>query len=312
MENLKYRSYNYFSSNFKLVKSSQGWFRLANPFDFRRDQSMGVNFDGNIVLCHRTGYKSDIIGFIAEYEGLTRREVPVFLVNNYEESVYKTYETPKHLKVAVRYPESFYSLSADCMACERARSYVAGRGMDIDYLNLMGFGTCLTGPYVGYLIIPFKVDGDLKYYIGRDFLGRPAALRYQNPPVAEVGIGKGDLFFNQDALSMYDRVFLLEGWSDAITIGRNAISSQGWSLTSNQKSILIQSGLKELVIIPDKGFYEKALLTAWDLSEHMQVRVVCLDYMEGGKDVNEIGRDTVMKEIDRTGIFYEGMLKNIC
>lgn len=310
MDDLKYRAYNYFLTTFKMSKSSQGWFRMANPFEMNKEQTMGINFDLNSVLCHRTGYKKGLIGFIADYEGLTRHEVYEFLETDYEEVRYKIYEAPKHLQVSLKYPPHFCSLLANNLMAERATDYVEGRGMDVEQLDLMGFGTCTEGDYLGYLVVPFKVNGELKYYLGRDFIGGVGRRRYNNPSVESVGIGKGDLFFNQDALSMYDRVFLLEGWSDAVTIGADAISSQGWSLSSTQQSILIESGLKELVIIPDKGFYDKALITAWGLSDYMDVRVLSLENFEDGKDVNEIGAKKVLAELESTPMFTPELLVN--
>lgn len=307
MTNLKFKEYNYFKSTFDLHESSNGWFRLKNPFTSRNDASMGVNFENNVVLCHRTGYRSSVFSFIAEYEGIYLRDVYHFLNDNFEEVQYKLETSSINPIDFVPLPDYWEPLYGNDSMCKRAVDYLESRGLDIKLLDSMGFGVCTDGDYWGYLIVPFRVKGILKYYLGRDLIGGNR-LRYKNPKKSDVGIGKGDLFFNQDALKYYRKVCLVEGWSDAVTIGDDAISSQGWSLTATQKSILFKSDIEELIIIPDKGFYRQAVMTAWDLSSNLKVSLVSLENFTQGKDVNEIGKYLIFNEIQNREEFSEKLL----
>ena len=83
------------------------------------------------------------------------------------------------------------------------------------------------------------------YYIGRDYFGN--FLRYKNPSKELVGAGKGDLLSNEDALNIYDTCYLMEGWSDAVTMGRAGVPSQGWSLSAIQKKVILTSTCEEFV-----------------------------------------------------------------
>lgn len=311
MDNLKYRAYNYFKSNFDLHESSNGWYRLINPFTVKSDTSMGVNFEYNTVKCHRTGYKVSIIKFISDYEGIIYTDVYKYLMDNYEEIHYSNVLIPIQTVEHIDLPEYWEPLYADNSMSIRACNYLINRNIDIDIATRLGFGVCTDGDYFGYLIVPFKQDNVLKYYIGRNILG--GTLRYKNPKKSLVGIGKSELFFNQDALKLYDTVYLLEGWSDAITLGDNGISSQGWSLSTNQKSILAKSNIKELIIVPDKGFYREAVLTAWDLYEisNFTISIVSLENFSNGKDVNEIGKDLILKELQNREQFSLNLLQKI-
>ena len=92
---------------------------------------------------------------------------------------------------------------------KRARSYLTERGFDLTVLDRAGIGYCnehglvdkendIDEDFFGYIIVPFKRNGLLVYYIGRDYIGN--FLRYKNPAVEKFNVGKGDLLFNEDAL----------------------------------------------------------------------------------------------------------------
>lgn len=292
----KEKLYNYFSSTFHLYPSTHGWYRYANPFTLSKNITMAVNFDYNIVKCYKTGYKDFCINFVMEYEDIDYREA-VDIINDYDEIEYSSVATFIRKENVFKLPEGFHPLYSNGAFSNRAIQYVESRGFDSKLLNNWGFGFCDDGDFKGYLIIPFKIKGQLVYYIGRDFLGR--SIKYRNPKTEDLNIGKADIFFNEDALELYDDVELVEGWSDAVTVGKQCVASLGWSLSDVQRSKLIKAKPKTLTIIPDKGFYKKALATAFGLCDFMKVKVLNLDNEEK-KDVNELGMDRVNEIREQT------------
>jgi hypothetical protein len=185
----------------------------------------------------------------------------------------------------------------------RARAYLKKRGFDLNYMDRIGVGYCneededKTMDYFGYIIIPFKKHGILSYYIGRDFLDRGDLYRYKNPAKEKCGVGKMEVFFNEEALYMQSKVYQTEGWACASTIGPQGISIQGSTPSIIQRNIIIKSDIKELIIVPDAGYYMKGLEAARDMMRYKKVKVLdlnCVIHLEIGKDVNEIGKEMML------------------
>jgi len=301
------RLYNYFASNFDLSKSTKGWYRFANPFKLSSEPTMAIHFDYNFVKCYKTGYKDHCMNFICQYEDITYREA-VQLIGGYDELEFKDYTTFVKKQVVFKLPDHFRPLYSEGIFSKRLIAYLEGRGFDTRLLNNMGFGYCDDGDFMGFLIVPFTRKGKLVYYIGRDFLGR--SMRYKNPKSEDLSLSKSDLFFNEDALDLYDEVYLVEGWSDAMTVGKDCVASLGWSLSPVQQSKLIKARLKRLTIIPDAGFYEKALVTAYTLYDYMDVYVANIDGIstKDNKDVNSLGWDKVKLEVEKAEKFTPKLL----
>ena len=179
---------------------------------------------------------------------------------------------------------------------KRARTYLKGRAFDLNYLDMIGVGYCGSSDYFGYIIIPFKKDGDIVYFIGRDYMDRGNKFRYKNPPREEFGIGKSEVLFNEEALYLYNKVYLLEGWSDAASIGNNGTSCQGKSLSMVQTDIIIKSPVKEVVVISDVGAEKEAFNMVSKLYKTKQTKLIKLTQFESvGKDVNSIGAHKVLR-----------------
>lgn len=313
------QSYTYFDANFTIRKSSKGWWTFKCPFcnELEEREKMAVNFNYGVVKCWICEYKDYVDRFVSEYEGVTVTEAKNILRNCKAASVDLDEVTVDKSEIVseIELPIGYHSILElpDNLMANRARQYLTNRGFNLNELDRLGIGFCYhesdTIPekedYFGYIIIPFKSRGKLLYYIGRDYFGN--FLRYKNPSKELIGIGKGDLLFNEDALNIYDECFLMEGWADAVTIGRAGLSSQGWSLSSLQKKKILKSNCESLCMIPDSGvdnlgisFYEKAVKASMDFINHKKIKVLDLREVEGGKDVNEIGKKRIMEIYENT------------
>lgn len=274
--------YNYFKSNFDLNESTNGWYRLNNPFDNKGGFSMGVNFSVNRIICHRTGYKSSIIDFLRILHNKNYREI-YDIVDKYTEVNFNVTIPIIHKTTTVSLPESFYLFDEDALLSSRASLYLKSRNIDLGLLRERSIGFCNSGSWFGRIIIPF-MNPNLQYYVGRDFIGQKP--KYKNPKTEDVGIGKSSLFYNEQALD-YSKVFLVEGIFDALTCGEFGIASLGWNLSQTQRFKLLSSNAI-IHIIPDKGFYDKALITAKSLISEKEVFITNLDGIRGN-DINDLG-----------------------
>ena len=308
------RVYGYFTSSFNLKKSSKGWYTFNCPYcdAGRGKKKAAVSFNYNRVKCWECGFdtkkQGGILYFVKDLEELNDRKA-LELLWSYEPQELELSdfsELGQKELVSLELPVGFTPLLEDGgVMGKRARNYLGNRGFDLRRLDRLGFGYCVqeneeeNKNYFGYIIIPFKSKGKLIYYQGRDYIGN--YLRYKNPSKDVVGLGKGDCLYNEDALYLYDTIFITEGWADAETIGSTAISTQGWNLSSRQKNLLLTSPCSSLVFVPDVDkeqpdkYYREAIATALDYVEHKQVYVLPIhELSEYGKDVNEVGKNRVL------------------
>ena len=205
-------------------------------------------------------------------------------------------------------PRGFHSiLEGTGSLAVRARDYLEGRRFDLNYLDRIGVGYVNTEDvnpkenYLGRIIIPFKREGCLIYFIGRTFIDDYE--RYKNPAKEVCNVGKSEVLFNEEALYLEPKVYVTEGWSCAATIGRKAVSQQGSTPSVIQRNMILKSPVSELVIVPDANFYLQGLQTAKYFMEHKKVKVVNMDQFEIdgiGKDVNAVGLDNFLNQEAKT------------
>jgi hypothetical protein len=294
--------------------STNNWHSATCPYCGK--PKLAVNFDQLVAKCWKGCFRGFIVDLIKSYLGISYFETRE-LIESMEPGLLRLPSSiTKCRKSDLILPRGFNPiLSGDTILGERARNYLTGRGFDLNYMDRMGVGYCdqvdtdQKKNYFGYIIIPFKQRGLLAYYIGRDFIDNYP--RYKNPEAAEYGVGKSDVLFNEEALYLNDKIFLTEGWACAATFGQTGVSMQGSTPSTIQKNIIIKSDIKEVVVVPDAGYYMNGLQTARDFINHKEVKVLNLDHFEAqgkGKDVNEIGLQPILDLEKSTPLLDMGKL----
>jgi len=279
-------------------QSSNGWYVTNCPFCGKR--KFAINLDYGTGKCWRGCQSTTLLTeIIMRSHGITYYDARELVESMHDGLQYIPESVSKYVKVDMQLPAGYTPiLSGTGVMGNRARAYLEGRGFDLNYMDMIGVGYCQDeGPtletnFFGYIIIPFKKQGMLVYYIGRDYIGN--YIRYKNPPKEMFGIGKAELIFNEEALQLCEKVYVTEGWADASTIKRAGTSIQGAISSPYQNNLLIKSPVKQLVIIPDAGYYLNGLVMAKALIPYKEVKVLNMDSVkEFGKDVNEVGVERV-------------------
>lgn len=327
-----YRVYQYFKENYVLGKKSpKGWWSFDCPF-CSGEKKMAVNIEWGYTKCWSCGAASNVCTFVEETEQCSYQDAKRILWNIKPSSL--DLDILQEIQVEKRnneitLPDGWQSiLDGRGSLGDRARRYLTSRGYDIEELDFKGFGYCnkhyerpgiddaekSMRDFFGYIIVPFKKDGVLSYYLGRDYIGN--YLRYKNPPSDWVGVGKADVIYNEEALHLYKTVYTVEGWSDAEAIGKRGTATLGWSLSRVQMDKYHKSQASSLVFIPDAGtdaatgqtYYQKAVQTAMKFLESskkifvVDLNVPELDHIknakgERAKDVSEIGWPVVKERV---------------
>ena len=299
------KTYNYFKSKFDITESSNGWHRFYNPFESGKSKSMGVNFAMMHVKCFRANYSKSINDFIKDFER-TDYIGSMEIVEAYHEIKYEYRSIPAQHITTQKLPPFFMPLLGSKGAIgKKAKKYLQGRGFDLQFLDSQGIGYCYDGEWRGRIIVPFKQQGRLVYFLGRSFM--QSKLRYKNP----TDVPKSHLIYNQDALILYDHVYIFEGLFDALTLGKNAVAIQGWALADYQLHLFLESPTTRFTVVADKGFYIEACKQYMKLAQHKKVDVVSLDTCEEPKaDINLIGLKRFKKlEKNKTRLTHKLLLK---
>lgn len=282
----KRKAIGYFRANFNLSKSTNGWYRLSDPFDSALDKSMAVNFHTDRVVGHRSGHRSNMLEFIKTYERVSTGQA-YSLVDSYSESTYEKVEEVREVPAdyVAEWPE-YYKPLIDCGIF--FKHYIENKAkLDFHYLDQKGFGGCEKGFYGMRLIIPVYIEGVLKYWQSRAVLPHMTP-KYLNASSKLVAVTKSQVLYNQDALGFYEKIYVCEGWSDAETIGENAVATFGWKNSLKQWDLLLRAkSVKEFVVVADKGFYDTQV-AQWSKISIKKVKVLNMDDAPG-KDANEVG-----------------------
>lgn len=281
-----------------------GWFKGTDfecPFCGKVNK-FGVNVSKNWYHCFRCGEVGDLIKLVKEVEGVETSSEVKLHIDKYQDFGYSIKRERERAEVSdikpAILPEGFRLVNqGDSQISNSIRAYVKKRGFNIDEVSKMGWGYTTSSKYFGYLIIPYYKNGEVVYFNARNFLNREP--KYLNPDIGiETSVGKSLLFYNEDALELYDTVILCEGAINATTISKEkAICSAGKSLSAYQINLLIKSQIRKLIICLDDDAIHQAFDLANKLIGHKVIKIV---QFPKKKDINDLGRNETMKLIYQT------------
>jgi DNA primase len=275
----------YFRERLGAFPYRRGWMKADCP-NCGKHQKWGVNLSTNRTNCFVCEYRLSPIEVVADIENLINsNEVYKFLnvfdgVDFYEEKV-EAFELNENATL----PESYQNIiRGDSRFAKAARGYVKKRGFDLKKVSMAGWGYCTKGKFMGYLIMPFYRNGQLIYFNARRYmLDGP---RFNNPEIEEFGLGKSMLMYNSDSLLLHDRVWVVEGLMNAMTIGENAVSTGGKKFSSYQLNLLIKSQCEKIIIGFDNDGLEDAITLALKLVNYKKVKII---QFKDDRDINDLG-----------------------
>lgn len=297
-QQFKTQLYNYFVKRLGAYEYRNGWLRVPVCPYCGREQKMGVNLTTYRTNCFRCGEHPSPAQMVMDIETLdTYAELLTFLKHgDFSELSFTETKVELAEPKPVYLPEGFRLINqGDGHIAKIIRNYLKHRGFNIDELSKQGIGYCTKGDYFGYVILPFYSNGKLTYFNARLVIGN--GPRYNNPPKSVTGLGKEFLIFNEDALELYNQVYICEGVFNALTIGERAIATMGKAVSSYQINKLIKSSVKRFILLLDPDAKKQAISLALKLVNFKSVKVV---YLPEGEDANSLGRKKTMKLVWRT------------
>ena len=289
--------FKYFQERLGIKRSTKGWWR-CDCFYCGHHHTMGIHLENYKAKCFACDFHDTPVKLLMDIESfVTQAEAWAFLKIQQEYDAYERINrVEKRELIQIELPESFTLLiQGSSLMAKAARRYMEGRGFDCTKLSLMGVGYCKEGEYGGYIIFPFYRKGKLVYFQGRRYMG--AGPKMKNPPEELYGIGKSELIFNEDALFIYKRVYMLESITNSLTIGDPTIGISGKTMSPKQFAKILMSPCEEVIILLDRDARKQAYEIAMQLVHHKMVKVI---EMPSDDDVNKMGKKQTMELVKRT------------
>ena len=289
---IKGQLHQYFRMKIGAFDYRRGWMKSRCPY-CNTDLKFGINITQNRCNCFKCGEHPNPIELVKYLEGVQeyRDVIKILSDKQYEGFHFKEEKVELKEHKPIYLPEGFKSiLLGKSQLARTVRSYVQGRGFNLMDVAERGWGYCNTGKYFGYLILPFIENGKVVYFNARNVIGN--GPKYNNPEATENGVGKSMVIYNRDALYMYDKVYLCEGLLNATTMGVRGVSFSGKALSRWQKTEIIKSPVKDVVILLDPDAKDRAIELALELSPFKRVKVI---FLPEGKDCNDLGKQAVMR-----------------
>ena len=278
-------------NNFGEVKiTSTGEWRVNTPFASDRKQHLYIHPDKGVVFDFKTGYKGDLVGFIAEFLQIGRKDVIPYLVKEYGQKgdIYdienfiekeENLEIPKGLH--------FFTEENKSPIREQAYNYLVKRKIPEENIKELGYIYEPGSWFDRTIFIPFYEGGRVVYFITRDFTEK-SAQRYKNPN----GVDSKQYVYNIDKIK--DTLFIFEGAMDALSLrGQVGSSLLSADIGIKQCIKILNKTPNTIVFVPDNDEAGKKTLNKniktllYYKPPSLDLRIMVYE-INGAKDFNEL------------------------
>jgi Toprim-like len=202
------------------------------------------------VFDFKTGYKGDLIGFIAEFLQTGRKDVIPYLVKEYgQKGGLETFDLENFIEKEenLELPKGlhFFSQAEKSPIRDQAYNYLVSRKIPEENIKELGYiyepGTWFDRS----IFIPFYENGRIVYFITRDFTQK-SNQRYKNPN----GVDSKQYVYNIDKFK--DTIFIFEGVMDAISLrGQVGTAMLSCDLGIKQCVKILNKAPNTIVFVPD-------------------------------------------------------------
>jgi ribosomal protein L37AE/L43A len=167
-------------------------------------------------------------------------------------------------------PESFRPATGILPFCQR-------RSILDEDIRTFGIGWCDAGRCAGRLIFPVWEEGRFVYYQARAMWHlRAGDVKALNPPAIAGAAVSSEVLMNLDLARHYPRVAIVEGPTDLVRTGSDAVCTFGKQISSAQIARLRRAGVRSLDLMWDADARAAMEATIPLLSSLFDLRVVWL------------------------------------
>jgi DNA primase len=225
--------------------------RVNSPFVDDRKFHMYVNPEKGVVNDFKSGYGGSFIRFVSEFSNIGTRAAISHLIKNYSgRGSFEDFSITEYLEKSKEFelPEglNWFAETKEGIIRNQAYRYLKKRKVSEKTISEFGYIYKPGSEYNRMIFIPFYEDGELVYYITRDFTEKEEALRYNFPH----GMNSKQFVYNIDKIE--DEVFIFEGVFDAIALEKQVGTAiLSGDLGKQQAVKILNKAPKRIVFVPD-------------------------------------------------------------
>jgi DNA primase len=242
-----------------IKETSSGEIRINSPFTDDRKFHLYVNPRKGVVHDFKTNYGNDFVSFVGDYLQMNKSKVIPFLIREYSsKSISQDFSVSEFLEKSrdLVIPNGLFWFleQKHGVIRDQAYKYLKKRRISDKVINELGYIFEPGSEYNKMIFIPFYEDGELVYFLCRDFTEKNI-LRYNNPK----GLNSKNYVYNIDRIE--DTVFIFEGVFDAMSledqVGTAMLSSD---LGKEQAIKIINKIPRTIIFVPDNDEIGKKTL----------------------------------------------------
>ena len=284
------------------------------PWCHWKRQSFYLNVDKGVFKCHycgRTGWAIDVIAEVlrcSTQDAINR--VLEQRVSVYDNDPYETEEVEladeEEPPPAIAIPPEFYPLADNTSMTSRPYRKYALTRMTEEQMERYGVGyvhgDCKCPPepnrdgilrpphnrYRGRIIVPVMYTGRLVSFVARAIV-EDSYLKVDTPP----GNEQYSYLFNLERVWGQKRVVITEGVFDAMALDKHSVATFGKKVTDAQTVLLLNAGVRELVIAWDADAQKEI----WEAYLRLSFRFDKVTAIElpKGEDPSSLGHDDMVE-----------------
>jgi len=288
----------FITTNFgEFKETSSGEIRINSPFEQDGKFHLYINSEKGVVHDFKTGYGSDFATFVADFLEIDRSRVIPLLIREYSnrqslEEISISEYIEKSQDLILPKGLTWFSEAKKGIIRNRAYSYLKERNVSEKVINDLGYIFEPGSEYDRAIFIPFYEDGELVYFITRDFT-KKNFLRYNNPK----GLNSKKFVYNIDNIE--DTVFIFEGVFDALMLeGQIGTAMLSADLGKEQAIKILDKAPKNVIFVPDNDETGENTLEK-NIKLFIKYKATSLDinimvlYLMGVKDFAETGKNHI-------------------
>lgn len=284
--------FSFLREHFTIKETSTGEIRINSPFTQDKKFHCYIDPKQGLFNDFKSGENGRVEKLIAEFLDINENNVLYHLIKEYGAGVpilekeTKQEEEKKQLII----PEgiTFFSEKNLSFIGKKALSYLKKRKLSNDVIENLGYIYNENSEFNNSIFIPFYENGELVYFITRDFTGT-SKLRYKNP----TGFNSKEFVFNYDKLG--ETILICEGVFDAMSIDSpKATCLLSADLNKIQASKIIEKIPKNIIFVPDNDKTgERTLLNNIQMLKKykppsVNFKIYIYRLPNGIKDLNEL------------------------
>ncbi len=219
-----------------------------------QNQKLWINMEKGRFYCYRCQWRGNLVGLVMKLQNCPKDTAMQMLKGTSLDPLdhlnltlnIEKYDLEEDYDEELREVELPYGYEP----LMKQHPYLEKRGIPWQYADRNDFGIGVAGHVKDRIIVPMYVDDRLVFWQARATWDEPDNKKFKkvlNPS----GVSARNILYNYDVAKRFEEIILVEGFTDAIKVGPDAVATNSKVLQPIQVEYLKDSKAKSIVIMWD-------------------------------------------------------------